>query len=189
MKKCVHLTQKESRCNRGSMKGKHYCSLHDSHLRTNHSEIQHTEDDLYEYPTEIVKYLFLGSESKVGNSKWLKKHNIKTVVNATNDLMYRYDNSIKFYMWGMRDLPSENITPYLEKTAKIIDASLKRKEGILIHCHMGISRSASLVWYWLATRKYNGDYKAALIFLQSKRWIVNPNRGFLMQVEKYISKK
>jgi protein-tyrosine phosphatase len=187
MKKCIHLTKRETRCKRGSIKEKYYCRLHENEMSKFHSEVEHTEDDLYDYPTEIVRYLFLGSESKVGNIKWLKKHNIKTVVNATDDLMYKYDDSINFYMWGLKDLPTQNIIPYLEKTAKIIDQSLKNHQGILIHCHMGISRSASLVWYWLATRKYDGDINAALLYLQSKRWIVNPNPGFLKQVKKYIN--
>ena len=96
---------------------------------------------------------------------------------------------MKFYMWNMQDRHTENIIPFLEKTSKIIDNTLSKKEGILIHCHMGISRSASLVWYWLSTRKYNGDYKAALAYLRVKRWIVNPNSGFKKQVIIELNKK
>lgn len=180
---CISLTKQGNRCKKS---GKETCC--NQHL-LNHSINSHSEDDLYDNPTEIVPGLFLGSESKVCNGVWLKKYNIKTVVNATDDLMCEYKSPIKFYMWNMQDRPSENIIPFLEKTAKIIDFSLSKKEGILIHCHMGISRSASLVWYWLSTRKYNGDYKAALNYLRIKRWIVNPNSGFKKQVINEINKK
>jgi len=185
---CVYLTKNEERCKRKALATNDYCSQHDILLTKIHSLEQHSEDFLYKFPTEIIHNLFLGSEAKVCDTKWLRKYNIKTVVNATDDLMCTYGKSIKFYMWNLEDRPTENIIPYLEKTAKIIDKSLSNNEGILVHCHMGISRSASLVWYYLATRKYKGDLTASLKFLESKRWIVNPNSGFKKQIFREIKK-
>lgn len=181
---CVYLTLNGARCRKKSVKGYYYCQLHmDAYNKTINTL---TPDYFYNNPTEIVKGLFLGSENKVCNERWLTKYNIKTVVNATDELMCEYTDEVKYYMWYLQDFPNERIGPYLEKTAKIIDSSLKKKEGILIHCHMGISRSASLVWYWLATRKYGNNLKDAMAFLELKRWIVNPNDGFRQQVQKYI---
>lgn len=184
-KLCIFLTKQENRCKRKALPNSNLCS---QHRNESHSLDTHTEKDLHNIPTEIVHGLFLGSKSKVCDEKWLVSHNIKVIINATDDMMCSYGKQIKFYMWNMQDCPSENIIPYLERSSKIIDTALSKKQGILIHCHMGISRSASLVWYWLSTRKYRGDYKAALLFLELKRWIVNPNPGFKRQIIKELKK-
>lgn len=186
--KCIQLTKKGNRCKNNKLKNNNYCRRHYLYNLENHSRQLHSKDYLYQYPTEIVPHLFLGSETKVCNMNWLKSNNIKTVVNATNDLMCKYDKTINFYMWNLEDIPSQNIIPYLEKTSVIIDNCLRKGESILVHCHMGISRSATLVWYWLSTRKYDNDIDAALLFLESKRWIVNPNKGFIRQVKEKIRK-
>lgn len=173
------------RCREVSLYQEKFCPKHLAYKIKNESL---HEKYLHEHPTEIIRYLFLGSEARVCDEKWLTNHNIETVVNATDDPMCEYTSHIKYVMLYMVDRPEQNIIPYLEKIATLIDDAIRRRKGILIHCHMGISRSASLVWYWLATRKYGGNLDNALKFLESKRWIVNPNSGFKKQIKNYIKK-
>lgn len=183
---CIFLSMNGVRCNKESLFRNNFCPEHYAYKIRMESQ---SDKYFHEHPTEIIRYLFLGSEEKVCNGKWLINNNIRTVVNATDDPMCEYSSNIKYIMLGMIDRPKQNIIPYLEKIAKEIDQSLRQKKGILIHCHMGISRSASLVWYWLATRKYGGNLSYALDFLEAKRPIVNPNSGFQKQITNYIIRK
>jgi hypothetical protein len=180
---CIYLHMDGRRCRKLVMYREDFCPQHLAYKLKNESI---SDKYLDNYPTEIIRYLFLGSQKKVCNENWLAANNIKTVVNATDDPMCEYTSEIKYVMLNMIDHPDQNIIPYLEEIAKLIDRAIWQKTGILIHCHMGISRSASLVWYWLATRKYGGNVRDALKFMEAKRWIVNPNSGFKRQIKNYV---
>jgi len=55
---------------------------------------------------------------------------------------------------------------------------------VLVHCFMGISRSAAIVCaYLIATMRMTPD--EALAAVRAKRGIVSPNIGFLRQLEEY----
>jgi dual specificity MAP kinase phosphatase len=56
---------------------------------------------------------------------------------------------------------------------------------ILFHCHAGISRSSTLAIAFLCMAKnysLNDAYNLAL----SKRSIIKPNKGFMIQLKEYL---
>lgn len=61
-----------------------------------------------------------------------------------------------------------------------------RQEGskVLVHCKMGVSRSASVVIAY-AMKAYNWSFKKALDHVQSKRTCIKPNKHFILQLETY----
>ena len=55
---------------------------------------------------------------------------------------------------------------------------------ILIHCKLGISRSAAIIIAYLI--KYYGlNFNSALKFIKKQRDRINPNKGFMEQLKKY----
>lgn len=56
--------------------------------------------------------------------------------------------------------------------------------NVLVHCHKGISRSASFVMGYLM-KKNDLTWDEALSFLQMSRPIVQPNESFLQQLKQY----
>lgn len=58
------------------------------------------------------------------------------------------------------------------------------EKGVIVHCAAGVSRSASIVIYYLMKR-YGYSYQAALSYLKSKRSIVSPNLSFATQLMSY----
>lgn len=64
---------------------------------------------------------------------------------------------------------------------KFVETCLK-KTNVLIHCMMGVSRSASLVIWYLMTRG-NLTLTEAYNLVKQKRPIINPNRGFVEQLK------
>ncbi len=58
----------------------------------------------------------------------------------------------------------------------------KPKKGILVHCLMGRSRSPSIVIAYIM-RKHQLKYSAAHSYVRAKRSVVQPNIGFVKQLE------
>lgn len=85
------------------------------------------------------------------------------------------------------DLPQENISMYFDQVADFIHRCLSRHGKIVVHCAMGISRSATCVIAYLI--KYcNYDTFEAITFLRQKRGIINPNSGFIKQLQQFQSR-
>jgi hypothetical protein len=59
--------------------------------------------------------------------------------------------------------------------------------GVLVHCWAGHSRSVSIVLFYLMkkTRRFK-SVAEALAFIQSKRPYIDPNPGFLLQLETLV---
>jgi len=85
------------------------------------------------------------------------------------------------------DHPGFNIALHLDSAADFIKQGLDNGNGVLVHCHMGISRSTTCIIAYLL--KYEGmDLSSALNLCKSSRPIVNPNPGFMIQLKSYASK-
>ena len=78
--------------------------------------------------------------------------------------------------------------PMIEIGYHFIDDALKLNKNILVHCMAGISRSVSLVTYYLM-KKYFADYDKAITYVKNKRVIANPNDSFKSQLKKYQKKR
>ena len=55
---------------------------------------------------------------------------------------------------------------------------------VLVHCHAGISRSATTVISYLMS-EHGLLLNAALQFVRNKRWFINPNPGFIKQLQSF----
>jgi len=48
---------------------------------------------------------------------------------------------------------------------------------VLVHCHMGVSRSATVVIAYLM-KYFHMTHREAYNFVKKKRSVINPNEGF-----------
>ena len=71
--------------------------------------------------------------------------------------------------------------PLIDITYSYIDNCLKNNKNVLVHCMAGVSRSASVVIYYLM-RRYNMSFQDARDYLTSRRGIVQPNAAFEVQL-------
>jgi protein-tyrosine phosphatase len=132
--------------------------------------------------SKVLPKIFLGSENEACDSKWLAENGINFVVNCAKEVKCKYPKNVEVLRLPLEDTSDMNITPYLEPAAKKIDEALAKGETILVHCQLGISRSASVLIYWLATRIFSGDLNKAIAFLKERRDIISPNFGFMVQL-------
>ncbi|KAJ6538145.1 protein-tyrosine phosphatase-like protein [Mycena capillaripes] len=85
------------------------------------------------------------------------------------------------------DWPDTKIMAHFKEANAFIDAArVTAQAGVLVHCQLGVSRSATIVAAYLMTSHPPlHDDSAALAFLRSQRPIVQPNGGFLAQLALY----
>jgi protein-tyrosine phosphatase len=56
--------------------------------------------------------------------------------------------------------------------------------NVLIHCHIGASRSVAIVMAYLI-RKYSYSLPQIYSIIKRKRSLIQPNPGFIKQLEEY----
>lgn len=78
--------------------------------------------------------------------------------------------------------------PMIEIGYHFIDVAVSSGENILIHCMAGISRSVSLVVYYLM-KKYHINFNKAYAMSYNVRSIANPNESFKVQLIEYETKR
>lgn len=144
----------------------------------------------------IVNYkgnLYLGD--KTNSYQTLVDNKITIVISLGFDISpYAKYNDIKTYHLAIADSSDTDtvniLNYYLPKFADIIDAALFHQQNILVHCHAGISRSATLVIYYVLLKvielpiKQEDHLYNAIVLVKSQRPCVCPNDGFLQLLEK-----
>lgn len=77
--------------------------------------------------------------------------------------------------------------PLIDVANHFLKLAIKKKARILVHCMAGISRSVSMICYYLI-RNYKMKFSDAVGIIQSKRPIANPNGYFRQQLQAYSDK-
>lgn len=77
-----------------------------------------------------------------------------------------------------------DLLKHWDNTFKYITKAKKEGSKVLVHCKMGVSRSASVVIAY-AMKAYNWDFSQAWKHVKEKRNCIKPNNSFLLQLETY----
>ncbi|RMC11661.1 hypothetical protein DUI87_11783 [Hirundo rustica rustica] len=133
---------------------------------------------------EVWPNLFLGDLVTAHNRFVLWKMGVTHVLNAAHGTAYShggqdfYGATIDYYGVPAHDLPSFDISQFFFSAAQFIHNALKTPGAkILVHCAVGVSRSASLVLAYLMIN-HHLSLVEAIKTVKEHRWI-SPNRGFL----------
>jgi atypical dual specificity phosphatase len=85
----------------------------------------------------------------------------------------------------IEDNPFAELAAHLPSSTAFIREALRDPEArVLVHCVQGISRSASVVCAFLMAL-YGWSPGKAVAFVKAKRWIAEPNFGFVAQLHEY----
>jgi hypothetical protein len=98
--------------------------------------------------TEILPNLWLGNYVSALSKPFLKKFNIKNIVNITQEVPCKYENNGIDYLHLPiidGDTCDFNLNEIYDKTSQYIFNSLSKGNGVLIHCLRGHHRSASVL--------------------------------------------
>ena len=135
----------------------------------------------------IIDNIYLGDSEAASNEDYLKKHNITAVVNCAIEHISNYKD-LNFLELRLHDYEYQNLFPMFEIAYKFIKNNSRKKDNyILIHCMAGISRSTSLVVFYLMKEK-KWDYDTSINYIIERRPIVSPNSGFEKQLRNYYDR-
>lgn len=126
---------------------------------------------------EVVPGLYIGHIGSAKDAAVLNRYNITRVVDVSAQPAYEPPPGVTVLRIPIPDIATFDIRRILGLTNAFIAQSLLNGHSVLVHCHWGISRSASVILaYLMAFRKLS--LQASLQLLSSKRWVINPNQGF-----------
>ena len=97
--------------------------------------------------------------------------NLGRIVNLTPQAPRCPDLTTSF---PIEDSDDVEIAPVLEKTRPIIASCVRDNVPVLLHCHQGVSRSASVVIDYVASAK-QVSADSAMDLVRCSRSIVRPN--------------
>lgn len=128
--------------------------------------------------TRITERIWLGNYADAKDIARLKREGITHVLSCAGELpMVDYPNGIVNVKLDLDDDPRERIANVFVYTNRFIEDALRGDGKILVHCAAGISRSATVLAWYLMT-KTGASPAAVIAYLRSRRPIVNPNPGF-----------
>lgn len=128
---------------------------------------------------EILPGLYLGNQ--------LAANDVSAYKHVTHVLSLRTEPpelGVSHIVWkgiAITDSHESTISTHFDDTYDFIENA---DGAILVHCREGVSRSATIMIAYLM-RKFNVPYQAALEFVQKKRAVVQPNKGFQKELKQY----
>ncbi|XP_054164426.1 dual specificity protein phosphatase 3-like [Oppia nitens] len=138
---------------------------------------------------EVYPNLFIGNEASVRNKAYLKMIGVTHVVNCAEGTgftmvstgrAYYADVGIQYIGINVLDVPHARISGHFHECANFIDKALKEGGRVIVHCFVGLSRSATIALSYLMIKK-NMNAEEALRTVKRNREI-RPNDGFLRQL-------
>ncbi|XP_075032490.1 protein phosphatase Slingshot homolog 3 [Mixophyes fleayi] len=135
-------------------------------------------------PSEIFPYLYLGSEWNASNLEELQKNKVTHILNVTREIDNFFPETFTYLNIRVLDEESTNLLQYWKETHHFISSAKRQGSHVFVHCKMGVSRSASTVIAY-AMKEYEWKLEEALKHVKDRRNIVQPNAGFLRQLQTY----
>ncbi|RXN07657.1 phosphatase Slingshot -like protein [Labeo rohita] len=135
-------------------------------------------------PTEIFDHLFLGSEWNASNLEELQNSGVRYILNVTREIDNFFPGLFEYHNIRVYDEEATNLLEYWNDTYKFISKAKKAGVKCLVHCKMGVSRSASTVIAY-AMKEYGWDLERAFDHVKERRSVTKPNPSFMKQLEEY----
>ncbi|UJR23812.1 hypothetical protein I4U23_026788 [Adineta vaga] len=129
--------------------------------------------------------VWLGDVTASENHQALNNHQITHIVTILDYKPRNLDSNRTYLFIDAEDLQSTDLlTNEFDKCFQFIEQAIQQGHQVLIHCHAGVSRSATIAAMYLM-RKYSLTREEALERLRNKRryWSVLPNDSFLRQLD------
>ncbi|XP_070684941.1 protein phosphatase Slingshot homolog 2 isoform X2 [Pempheris klunzingeri] len=135
-------------------------------------------------PTEIFEHVYLGSEWNASNMDELQNSGVRYILNVTREIDNFFPGMFEYHNIRVYDEEATNLLEYWNETYKFITKAKKAGAKCLVHCKMGVSRSASTVIAY-AMKEYGWDLDTAFDYVKERRAVTKPNPSFMKQLEEY----
>ncbi|XP_067280481.1 protein phosphatase Slingshot homolog 2b [Pseudorasbora parva] len=135
-------------------------------------------------PTEIFEHVYLGSEWNASNLEELQNSGVQYILNVTREIDNFFPGLFEYHNIRVYDEEATDLLAYWNDTYKFISRAKKAGAKCLVHCKMGVSRSASTVIAY-AMKEYGWNLEKAFEYVKERRAVTKPNPSFMRQLEEY----
>ena len=127
---------------------------------------------------KIADGLYLGNVSAASDLKMLYKNGITHIVRVLKGNFGKvYYDKFNYKIIQIDDLPNQNLQKYFDSAHKFIDEALSEntedsiKNKVLVHCQVGMSRSATIVIGYLMRKFPEMSLNKAIVIICSVSFI------------------
>uniref|UniRef100_H3AI92 protein-serine/threonine phosphatase n=1 Tax=Latimeria chalumnae TaxID=7897 RepID=H3AI92_LATCH len=135
-------------------------------------------------PSKIFEHLYLGSEWNASNLEELLCNGVGYILNVTREIDNFFPETFEYFNIRVYDDEVADLMQYWKDTYKFITKAKKNHSKVLVHCKMGVSRSASTVMAY-AMKEYGWTLDAAYRHVKERRAVARPNPSFMKQLNIY----
>jgi len=132
---------------------------------------------------EVYPNIYLGNSKFASDKQLLYNLKVTHILNAAKEIpdYFQGDDTFQYIHLNLDDVPQENASRFFEISKQFIDKAVENNGVVLIHCRAGVSRSVTMLMYYLM-KTLNISPEDALKIIRKCRPIANPNSGFLRQL-------
>jgi protein-tyrosine phosphatase/rhodanese-related sulfurtransferase len=137
------------------------------------------------YPNEIIEdFIFLGSHVDAENDKHLDKLGINCILNVSAEVENLFPDKYEYLRFNIADEEEVQISRNFQQAFDLLDQCKSNNGKVLVHCHQGVSRSATIIVAYLM---YSHGYtlKESYDRVKARRKQIMPNIGFWKQLAAY----
>lgn len=134
--------------------------------------------------SHIFDHVYLGSDWNASNLEELKENRVGYILNITREVDNFFPGTFYYYNIRVYDLEETELLHHWENTYKFIQKAKNAGSNVLVHCRMGISRSASTVIAY-GMKEYGWSLGDTMKHVKARRSIIQPNQGFWKQLVTY----
>lgn len=135
-------------------------------------------------PVEILPHLYLGSAFHAANQSALRRLGVTALLNVSRTSPNLTDGQFVYKSIPVDDSGSADISSWFAEAIQFIDDVAASEGKVLVHCHAGISRSATICLAYLMRSKHL-RLEEAYEYVKRRRSIISPNFNFMGQLLKY----
>ncbi|XP_034026165.1 protein phosphatase Slingshot homolog 1 isoform X2 [Thalassophryne amazonica] len=134
--------------------------------------------------TLIFDHVYLGSEWNASNLEELQVSGVGYILNVTREIDNFFPGTFSYHNVRVYDEEATDLLAHWNDTYNFIVKAKKNHSKCLVHCKMGVSRSASTVIAY-AMKEYGWSLEKAYNFVKQKRSVTRPNPAFMRQLAEY----
>ncbi|XP_026201917.1 dual specificity protein phosphatase 22-B [Anabas testudineus] len=132
---------------------------------------------------KVLPDIYLGNFKDARDRELLGQHNITHIL-SIHDTAAPILEDMTYLCISAADHSKQNLVQYFRDSIMFIHECRLKREGCLVHCVAGVSRSVTLVVAYIMTVTGRG-WVESLAAVRAARPCAGPNLGFLRQLEEF----
>jgi protein-tyrosine phosphatase len=134
------------------------CWIYPEILRKEAIKIEKFAGKMARVSTIQNSVLYIGSRASAAKSETFTIFNVEAILNVSDNVPFYFTKEEEQFIFGkeiqklripVQDSAEEDLAQFFQQATDFIQVNLEKGKSVLVHCSMGISRSASIVIAYL----------------------------------------